>query len=166
MTDTTNRLALPLIAAGQAQKEITHNEALSLVDMLAQPVVQSVAPAAVPVNPVLGACWIVGVGAGGVWAGYDGALACATAGGWRFASAFEGMSVWSLADQQVVNRSGGTWVIGTVNARKIQINGVQLLINRQPAIAGPSGGAVIDGEARATIASLLAMMRIHGLIAV
>ena len=32
MTDATPRFALPLLAAGQAQKELFHNEALTLPD--------------------------------------------------------------------------------------------------------------------------------------
>ncbi|MGL4312420.1 MAG: DUF2793 domain-containing protein, partial [Sphingomonas sp.] len=33
MAETTSRLALPLLAAGQAQKEMFHNEALALIDL-------------------------------------------------------------------------------------------------------------------------------------
>ena len=112
MSGTSDRLKLPYIAPGQAQKEMTHNEALALVDTLVQPVVQAVAPAAIPANPVLGQCWIVGTGATGVWAGHDGALACWTSGGWRFVPAFEGMSVWSIADQMEAVRQSTVWVIG------------------------------------------------------
>ena len=40
MTDPiTPRFGLPLLAPGQAAKELTHNEALSLLDLLVQPVV-------------------------------------------------------------------------------------------------------------------------------
>ena len=33
MSDTTARLRLPTLRAGQAQKELTHNEALTLLDL-------------------------------------------------------------------------------------------------------------------------------------
>ncbi|MCJ2115070.1 DUF2793 domain-containing protein, partial [Methylobacterium sp. J-001] len=36
MTDATPRLGLTLIAASQAQKHVTHNEALGLLDALVQ----------------------------------------------------------------------------------------------------------------------------------
>lgn len=65
MTDMTDRLALALIAPGQAQKEMTHNEALARLDIMVQPVVQAIAPASVPASPTFGQCWIVGVGASG-----------------------------------------------------------------------------------------------------
>jgi hypothetical protein len=43
MTDQISaRLALPLLAAGQAGKEVTHNEALTRLDMLVQPAVAGI----------------------------------------------------------------------------------------------------------------------------
>jgi Protein of unknown function (DUF2793) len=165
MTDTSDRLALALIAPGQAQKEMTHNEALARLDIMVQPVVQAVAPASIPTNPILGQCWIVGVGATGAWAGHDAALAAWTAGGWRFVGAFEGMTAWSIADAMVVIRRGASWIIGQVNAQQIRINNVPLLTVRQPAIATPSGGTMVDSESRAAISAILGMVRTHGLIA-
>ena len=44
----SDRLKLPLLAAAQAQKEVTHNEALALADIAVQAVVQAVAPVIVP----------------------------------------------------------------------------------------------------------------------
>ena len=37
--ETTARLTLPFLQSGQAQKELTHNEALTLLDIAVQPVV-------------------------------------------------------------------------------------------------------------------------------
>jgi hypothetical protein len=165
MTEKSDRLALPLIVPGQAQKEMTHNEALSRLDITVQPVVQAVAPTDVPANPQPGQCWIVGTGATGVWAGHDGALAAWTAGGWRFVEAFEGMAVWSIADAMPVIRRGTNWSIGHINSRQICVDNVRVLTARQPAIAMPVGGTVIDGESRLVIGNILATLRTHGLIA-
>jgi Protein of unknown function (DUF2793) len=165
MTDMSDRLALPLIAPGQAQKEMMHNEALARLDIMVQPVVQAIAPSAIPANPQPGQCWIVGNGATGVWAGHDGALAAWTGGGWRFVEAFEGMTVWSLADALLAIRSETSWTIGQVNSRQIRVENVRVLTVRQPAIATPAGGTTVDGESRATIANILAALRTHGLIA-
>jgi len=165
MPDTSDRLKLPLLTAGQAQKEVTHNEALALADMLVQPVVQSVAPASVPGAPQPGQCWIVGAGATGDWAGQDGALACWTSGGWRFAAAFEGMTAWNLATGSFVRRSASAWLAGVLAGSRLDINGVQVIAARQAAIANPSGGTTIDAEARVALAAILASLRTHGLIA-
>ncbi len=165
MSDTSDRLHLPLIAAGQAQKEASHNEALALADMLIQPVVIAVAPGTVPVAPVLGQCWIVGPGASGAWTGRDAALACWTSGGWRFADAFEGLTAWNLATSTLARRTATGWSVGVTNASAYHIGGVQVLTTRQAAISAPSGGGTIDAEARLAVAAILATLRTHGMIA-
>jgi hypothetical protein len=165
MTELSDRLKMPLLAAGQAQKEVTHNEALAMADMLVQPVVMSVAPASVPASPSIGQCWIVGTGATGAWSGKDGHLACWTSGGWRFSQPFVGMSAWSLADATLVRRSANAWVIGASNAKSYAVDGIQLVGAQRPAIAPPTGGTVIDTQARIAIAAILDTLRTHGLIA-
>lgn len=108
MTEETARHRLPLLQAGQAQKEVTHNEALVLLDLLAHPAVEGV-QAAPPASPPAGQCWIVGVGATGAWAGQDAALACQTSGGWRFLAAQAGMLVWNKASSAFVWFDGSQW---------------------------------------------------------
>jgi hypothetical protein len=97
MSDVTERLGLPLLAAGQSQKEVTHNAALTQLDMLMQGAVVGAFVNAPPAAPQPGQCWIVGRGATGAWAGQDDALAQYSGSGWRFRAAFDGLSVWNMA---------------------------------------------------------------------
>jgi hypothetical protein len=165
MPETSDRFALPFLIAGQAQKEVIHNEALALIDILLNPVVQSVAPGSIPSNPGLGQCWIVGTSPGGAWTGQAGAIAAWTAGGWRFVTPRDGMTLWSLADSRSVQRRGTVWVIGVLVAQSLSISGNQVVGARQGAIAAPTGGTVIDTESRTTITAILNILRAHGLIA-
>ena len=160
----SDRLALPLLTAGQAQKEVTHNEALAVVDILVQPVVQSLAPATVPAAPAAGQCWVVGAGAAGAWASHDGAIAGWTSGGWRFAAPQEGMQLWSIADGVMVRRAAGAWLVGVQAAKSITVNGLQVVGSQQAAVAPPTGGTVIDSQARASITTVISALRAHGLI--
>ena len=57
MSDTSNRLALPLIAPSQAQKHVTHNEALALLDILVQLAVEEVQATTPPSAPQEGQVW-------------------------------------------------------------------------------------------------------------
>ena len=164
MTDTA-RWSLPLLEAGQAQKEITHNEALATVDLLTQASVVAVGPDAPPASPMPGQCWVVGTAPTGAWSGRAQALAGWTPGGWRFAGAREGMTVWSEADACVVTFADGQWRIGRLAGTALTIGGVQVVGNREPAIAAPAGGATVDAEARATLTEILGALRGHGLIA-
>lgn len=166
MTDeSTARLALPLLQAGQAQKELSHNEALTLLDLATLAVVSAVGRDDPPPEPAAGACWIVGTAPGGAWTGQPRALAGWTPGGWRFVAAREGMAVWSIADAAEARFSAGAWTIGVLSATRLSIAGVQVVGARRAGIAGPSGGGVVDVEARAALANVLAALRGHGLIA-
>ncbi|MBU6206505.1 MAG: DUF2793 domain-containing protein [Alphaproteobacteria bacterium] len=165
MSSTTDRLALPLLASGQAQKEFTHNAALALADMLIMPTVQAVALTTPPAAPVVGQCWIIGTGATGVWAGHDNTLACFTAGGWLFVPPQDGMQVWSLADHVMVLHNNGVWTIGTLYAKSLDVAGIQVVGAQQLTIASPTGGTVIDDVARTAISAILAALKTHGLIA-
>jgi Protein of unknown function (DUF2793) len=165
MPDTTNRLGLPFIIAGQAQKELAHNEALTQLDMLVGAVVVAVAPASVPATPVPGQMWIIGPAPTGAWAGKAQNLACWTSGGWRFFAPFTGFQVWSLADTKSVLWTGTDWVIGQINAAQFKVNGLQVVGAQRPAITAPTGGATVDSAARVAIGTILAALVAHGLIA-
>jgi Protein of unknown function (DUF2793) len=165
MTDNTDRFALPFIIAGQAQKEVAHNEALILIDALLGVTVVAVGALTPPVSPTLGQAWIVGNGAVGVWSDKTHQLARFTAAGWRFSLLTEGFAVWSLADSKFARRTATGWVVGSINATDYKVDGVKVVGARHPNIASPTGGTVIDHEARVAIAALLAALQTHGLVA-
>ncbi len=164
MTETSNRFGLPFLAAAQAQKEITYNEAIALIDLLVSPVVQSVAPASVPAAPIPGQSWIVGGGATGVWAGSENKIAGWTLNGWRFISPVDGMRLWSLFDSTAFQFDGSSWAIAKISGQQVSIGGNQVVGERLGSIAEPLAGSIIDTEARGAIASILSALRTHGLI--
>lgn len=162
---TSSRLGLPFLAAGQAQKDVTHNEALALVDAALAAAAESAGLNAAPMAPAPGQCWIVGPAPAGAWAGHADALVCWTEGGWRFVPAPDGMRVW-LKDQRLwATRDGGSWRIGAERAASLTIGTHQVIGPREPAIAAPSGGGTVDAEARDAIAAIIARLASHGLIA-
>lgn len=165
MDETSPRFDLPLLAAGQAQKEVLHNEALAALDLLVHSVAETIGDDAPPASPVEGQCWIVGTAPTGEWAGHAGALAGWTAAGWRFMAPVEGMAVWVRASGLLARRGTGDWAVGVLAGSALQIGGEQVVGARAAAIADPSGGATVDTQARAAIAALLAALRTHGLIA-
>jgi len=161
----TDRLRLPLMAAGQAQKELAHNEALLLLDLIGQPVAQSADLIAPPGSPASGQCWIVAPSATGAWTGKDGALAGWTGNGWRFAMPGEGWRVWVVDRGCAMRFDTDMWTNEAVRADGYFIGEDRVLAGRQSAIADPTGGASIDAEARAAIIAILGSLRAHGLIA-
>lgn len=71
MDETTNHL-LPYILAAQAQKHVTHNEALRTLDALVQLAVVDRDLDTPPAAPDEGARYIVGASPTGEWAGHQG----------------------------------------------------------------------------------------------
>jgi hypothetical protein len=164
MTEMTPRFALPLLQSGQAQKEVFHNEALTLLDLAVQATVKAVGINVPPGDAVLGECWIVGTNPTEGWTGHAGELAGWTGGGWRFVAPREGTLAWSITDALWVQHIGDTWIPGRVAAESLWIGGKQVVGNRRAAILPPSGGNVFDGEARAAISAILAALEAHGLV--
>ena len=162
---TTVRLAIPLLAAGQAQKELVHNEALQILDMLAAPAVEEPPRTAPPASPVVGACYIVAASPTGSWTGRALNLALYTAGGWRFVAPVAGMTAFVRSAATWATFLSGAWDLGTVRGNNVTIAGQQVIGARAGAISDPSGGSVIDAQARTAIGQILAALRGHGLIA-
>jgi hypothetical protein len=165
MSGMTGRLELPLIAAGQAQKEMTHNEALALLDIAVQPVVEAAATDLPPAEPAPGQCWIIGNAPSGEWAGHAGDIAGWTHSGWRFLAPRVGWTAWVIASGTVARFDGVAWSEGVVTAARIEIGGTQIVAVQQDAIEVPTGGATIDVEARAAITSVISALTAHGLVA-
>ncbi|MBN9073194.1 MAG: DUF2793 domain-containing protein [Rhizobiales bacterium] len=108
MESTTN-LDLPYIMPSQAQKHVTHNEALELLDALVQCRVVDRDLTAPPASPGEGACYIVASGAGGVWDGQDGRIALRRDGDWRFLPPRQGWLAWVLDENLLVHWTGTVW---------------------------------------------------------
>lgn len=139
----TPRLGLPLLFVGQSQKEAFVNEALSLADALLHGAIEGES-ATPPSTPADGECWLVATSATGAWAGQDGHLACRQGGNWLFVTPRDGM--------RLLNRSTGqdlrfceTWRVPVAPAE-------------------PSGGSIVDAEAREAVLALVAALREAGVL--
>ncbi|UYY57536.1 DUF2793 domain-containing protein [Sphingomonas sp. S2-65] len=160
----TPRLGLPMLAAGQAQKEMTHNEALLLLDILVGGAVAGVDAVDPPQEAESGQCWILGSQPAGAWQDHPYAVAAWTLGGWRFVAPRDGMRLWVSADRGFALFRDGIWHLGEAHG-KVFVEGTQVVGKRLPAVAEPAGGMVVDGPARAAIVAVLEALRVHGLIA-
>lgn len=161
----TPRLSMPFLAPGQAQKEITHNEALQALDVLVAPAVEAAPQASPPGTPAAGSCYLVGSAPSGAWAGQGGKLAAFTEGGWRFIAPLNGMSVHVRSTGEQATYRAGAWELGTMRASSVVVGGQQVVGTQSAAIASPGGGSTIDSQARAALGQILDALRHHGLIA-
>jgi hypothetical protein len=109
MSDITTHLLLPYILASQAQKHVTHNEALRLLDAMVQLSVLDRMRTTPPISPVDGDRHIVASGATGLWAGWDLNVAFWVDGVWMRLVPRPGWLAWIAAEATLVVWNGSAW---------------------------------------------------------
>lgn len=108
MSDTAN-LKLPYLEPAQAQKHVTVNEALTVLDALVQLSVTSAALATPPAEPEEGARYIVAASATDDWAGHEGDVAAYQDGSWHFHAPRAGWRAWDEAAGHDWRHDGTDW---------------------------------------------------------
>ena len=159
------RFSLPFLAAGQAQKEFYHNEALQTLDLAVAAAVEEEPRSSPPSSPSVGACYIVAEPPSGEWTGKSQNLAGYTSGGWKYVTPQDGLTAYVKSTGTWACYRSGAWEIGKVRGSCVLLDGVQIIGGQLAAIAGPSGGTVVDSESRTAISQILSALREHGLIA-
>jgi hypothetical protein len=115
MTDTSPILAMPYIQPSQAQKHVTHNEALSLLDVIVQLAVLSADQSVPPTTAVEGDRYLVAPNGQAAWAGQDGKIAAFVDAGWHFTSPLAGWVAQVLDTGSEVRFDGAAWVGKTLS---------------------------------------------------
>ncbi|WP_336814282.1 DUF2793 domain-containing protein [Bosea sp. MMO-172] len=108
MTDTP-RLSLPLLAAGQAQKHVTHNDALIRLDGLIHLTVDSRTQTAPPESPTELSAYIVPAGGTGAFSGRTDQVALFEDGGWTFLAPRAGWQAWVIDEAEHNLWTGTEW---------------------------------------------------------
>ncbi|MDX9690348.1 MAG: DUF2793 domain-containing protein [Proteobacteria bacterium] len=107
---TSPKLGLAYIVASQAQKEVTHNEALNDLDTLCQLSVKDRHLTTSPASPEEGDAYIVPSGATGDWSGHEGAIACYYSG-WVFKTPKAGFIAFVQDEAKFVAFNGTSWAL-------------------------------------------------------
>ena len=110
MSDASPNLAMPFIQPSQAQKHVTHNEALTILDAVTQLSVLSSDRTEPPASPQAGDRYIVAPGAGLDWSGHDGNVATFDGVAWRFHEPKSGWRTWDVATGKLLVQDGTGWI--------------------------------------------------------
>lgn len=119
MVNTTH-LKLPVLEAAQAQKHVTHNEALRVIDTLVQASVLDKDLATPPGSPNDGDRYIVAASATGNWSGKENAIAIWQDNAWSFHIPVEGWLCWTADEGKFYLWSGGAWIVMPISVSQIQ----------------------------------------------
>ena len=107
----TPRLSMPYIMPSQAQKHVTHNEAIELLDAIVQLSLEALDVNAPPVGAAEGQAWAIGDSPTEAWSGQGGKIACWRGGGWMFVTPTEGWCAWVVAVGELHVFAAGQWVV-------------------------------------------------------
>ena len=105
----TPSLGLNLLVAEQAQKHVTHNEALRALDAIVQLAVLDRDLTAPPGAPSDGDRYVVADSATGAWAGHDGEIAAWQDGAWAFYAPQTGWRAWIADESALLVWTGAAW---------------------------------------------------------
>ncbi len=131
MSATSSRFNLPYLAPAQAQKTVTHNEALQVLDALTQLTFVSVGDTVPPIAPALGDSYALGVGASGDWTGNTaGTIATRIENAWMYHTPLEGWRGWDIATAQLLGFQGGSWTPLDSTSDMLGINATADAVNR------------------------------------
>jgi len=166
MPDDTTILSLPLILPAQAQKHVTHNEALAQLDLIVQLAVINRVLTTAPALPTLGDRHIVAAGATGPWVGQSGRIALYGETGWQFTQPLPGWQAHVLAEGQTAVFDGLGWETlsdGPLTVTQLGVSAVADATNRlsvsSPAVllnhAGAGHQLKLNKAAAGDTASLL-----------
>jgi len=109
MSETTHRHTLPYIMPSQAQKHVTHNEALRQMDVLSHLNLKGVDMNAAPETPQNGDAYSVGDAPEGLFANHAGCIAAFTDGAWMFYPRVLGMIAYDETDGKLIVYGAQGW---------------------------------------------------------
>jgi len=124
MSELSPRLDLPFIQPSQAQKHITHNEAIELLDAVVQLRLEDTALTTPPASPSEGQAWFVAATAADAWTGRDGQIASWRNNGWLYLTPKAGWCAWVTSQNRVLVFDGSDWVAPVTDADLNNVSGV------------------------------------------
>ncbi|MEW9613618.1 DUF2793 domain-containing protein [Shinella sp. S4-D37] len=109
MSEQTTLLALPYILPSQAQKHVTHNEVLRMLDALLHLHVAGFGVDMPPESPEEGERHLVGGTPSGAFAPHAGEIAAFQDGAWAFYAPRPGWTLWDAAGEALHVFRDGSW---------------------------------------------------------
>jgi hypothetical protein len=109
MSDNTTRLNLPYLQASQADKHVTFNEVVSILDGLVMGAITARTVADPPATQSAGARYLLPANPIGAWNGHGGKYAYLQDGTWLFREPKVGWILYVEAEQSLIVFNGSSW---------------------------------------------------------
>ncbi|TCP85136.1 uncharacterized protein DUF2793 [Rhizobium sp. PP-CC-2G-626] len=131
MSEMTPNLEMPYILPSQAQKHVTHNEALQRLDAVTQ-LVMAARLAHPPVNPGEGTCYEIALSPTDEWTGKAGKIAVWQDGAWTFVTPRPGWRAVFAGDARLYIHDGTAFRVydATAGLERLGVNATADEVNR------------------------------------
>lgn len=139
-------LVLPYIMPSQAQKHVTHNEAVRMLDALVQLAVLDRDLATPPAGPQEGDRYIVAPDSTGDWSGKDGEIAAWQDGAWAFFPPRTGWVAWIADDARLVAFDGVGWAAAGMDATGAATFGINATADDTNRLAVAAAATLLNHE--------------------
>ncbi len=140
MSQSSPILSLPYIQPAQAQKHVTHNEALRVLDAITQLTVISADLMTPPQTPTAGDRYIVAGPAADDWAGQEGTIAVWVDSTWQFFTPQTGWRADVTGTAETLRFDGGVWQLLQPDFQNVPLVGVN-------AAADPGNRLTVSSDA-------------------
>lgn len=144
--EITPNLNLPFIMPSQAQKHVTHNEAIRALDAIVQLSVVDNSHTSPPASIDDGHRYIVAENATGEWAGKEDQIAAWQDGSWTFYSPATGWLCWVEASSILFAYDGQSWLDANAETGDTSLVGINATANTTNRLTVASPASLFDHE--------------------
>jgi hypothetical protein len=109
MANTSSKLGLEFILASQADKHVSYNQAMAILDVMVQLTVKNRTTSVPPASPTIGQSWIIATASTGSWLGLTGHIAVWSDSGWMFIPPKIGLRAWITDEKVLLVYVDGIW---------------------------------------------------------
>jgi Protein of unknown function (DUF2793) len=148
MSDFSTNLNLPYILAAQAQKHVTHNEAIRALDAIVQLALLDRDLADPPASPADGDRYVVASAPTGDWTGKAGEIAAFQDGAWAFLTPRAGWRAWVSDEGRLLVYDGADWtaVSGEAEVNPVAMVGVNAVADGVNRLAVKSDAVLLSHD--------------------
>lgn len=145
--ENTNRLGMPYLLPSQAQKHVTHNEAIRMLDALVQPSVDALPQNTPPAEPTEGMVFAVDASPVDAWEGNPNTLAAFQDGAWFYFTPQAGWRFSIKGDERQIHFMSGAWtILETGSLDDVNSLGINASSDANNRLAVASPGTLFSNE--------------------
>lgn len=151
MSEQTNRYQLPYLMPSQAQKHVTHNEAIRLIDGLTNLSFRQRDVNDPPADPSETDTYLVGTTPTGEWENHPGKIAVMVDGAWMYSAPFRGLRAFDENLGKLIVHDGSDWHPVSADLQNAETVGINTSADQTNRLAVKSDAVLFSSDDQAEV---------------